>query len=505
MSNKLVNALLDKSNFAFTENGGLAYASSKHAVLDLFAIAGSARNLDEKVLESMFVAAFNEDFELSLRLVFWLGDIRGGAGERRAFKLALKMLALRYPNVLDTVLSLVPEYTRWDYLYELVGTPCEDTAAVVFANEVHDVISNKKSSLIFKWLKSANTSSEESRRLAQWTMIHVFGYKPSLKSKLAYIKLLSKQRAKLGDAVVERKLSSRKFELIDYANVPSKAHLKYANAFKKHDQLRYSKYLDDVSAGTANYNASVLFPYDIIHQYNRKTTITKNLEVAWDNLAQYVDGSISALSIGDFSMSMNHTISKNSDVTAYEVACGMGIYLSQGLSGPFKDKMMIFSNNARLLDLSRYTTIYDKLAYLDRHREVAGTNIEAVFDLVLQTAVDNKIAQEEMPSLLIFFTDTEFDGIVDDSHTIITTIDSITQKYAAAGYTRPTVVFWNLCARHVQFTAKEDSTGFMMVSGYSPALLRQVLSGKYLTPLDLMLATLMTPRYDKVIEVLRGA
>ena len=94
-----------------TENGAVAFSTTKSAVLDLFALGGSSRNLCDHELDKLIFAAFSEDMELGLRTVFYLSDIREGQGERRLFKRALGVLIKNCSKeYVERSLSTVPFY-----------------------------------------------------------------------------------------------------------------------------------------------------------------------------------------------------------------------------------------------------------------------------------------------------------------------------------------------------------------------------------------------------------
>ena len=120
-----IQSLAKEANVAYTENGAVTKASTLDAVLDLFAIGGSARKLPASEVERLVLRAYNTNKELALRTIFLIGDVRGGLGERKFFKTAMKILADYDKDVLAKVVKLVPEYTRWDNLYTLVGTKLE--------------------------------------------------------------------------------------------------------------------------------------------------------------------------------------------------------------------------------------------------------------------------------------------------------------------------------------------------------------------------------------------
>ena len=72
----------------------------------------------------------------------------------------------------------------------------------------------------------------------------------------------------------------------------------------------------------------------------------------------------------------------------------------------------------------------------------------------------------------------------------------IRNKYEEAGYQMPNVVFWNLNAKD-NVPVKFNERGVALVSGFSPSILKAVLSGdmENLTPVGVMMKTLMVDRY----------
>jgi hypothetical protein len=128
--------------------------------------------------------------------------------------------------------------------------------------------------------------------------------------------------------------------------------------------------------------------------------------------------------------------------------------------------------------------------------EVANTNLNAAFDLILKTAVQNKVPQAEMPGTLVIFSDMQFDGAVDGKDE--SAIKMMTRKYSEAGYTLPRIVFWNLNAAYGNTPVKFDKSGTALVSGFSPALATSVMANDLedFTPEAIMLKTVMKSRYD---------
>lgn len=125
MNNSFMENLKNAADLGYTENGALTHHTTKSKVYDMFALGGAYRNRSEEDCILLFKNAFMEDPALAVKCLFYLGDCRGGQGERRFFRVCFKWLANKYPEAALRNLELIPEYRRWDDLYCLVDTPLE--------------------------------------------------------------------------------------------------------------------------------------------------------------------------------------------------------------------------------------------------------------------------------------------------------------------------------------------------------------------------------------------
>lgn len=110
---------------------------------------------------------------MATKILFYFRDVREGQGERNTFRVLLNWLGQHYPEVARKNLENVAYFGRYDDLYSLVGTLVEKEVFALFTTQLKSDIKNMKAgesvSLLAKWLKSENTSSKESVRLARKT------------------------------------------------------------------------------------------------------------------------------------------------------------------------------------------------------------------------------------------------------------------------------------------------------------------------------------------------
>lgn len=312
--------------------------------------------------------------------------------------------------------------------------------------------------------------------------------------------------------VVEVKMSSKMWGEIDYEAVPSRANLIYNGAFLRNDEERRRAFLASLEKGEARINASTLFPYDIVHQYcnggygRSPKTYDATIEALWKNLPDLVQGCGNTIVVADGSGSMMSRVG-SSGVTALEVANSLAIYFAEHSSGEFKNKYITFSERPQFVDFSNASNLRDKILTALRHSEVANTNIEAVFDLILATAINNNLAQEDIPANILIISDMEFDGCACTNRSSYGGVNSklfkvIEQKYKNAGYKLPRLVFWNVNSRTNTIPVRENDMGVALVSGFSVNICKMVMSGKT-DPFECLLETLNTPRYQPVEDALK--
>lgn len=112
-----------KSKKTLTENGAIAYQTSGKALLDFNFHVSAMRNMSAEDIITEFARVYDEDPILAVKYLFYIGDVRGGLGERKAFKCGLAYLSKIRPDIVKEVMALIPEYNRWDTLIQMVDIP----------------------------------------------------------------------------------------------------------------------------------------------------------------------------------------------------------------------------------------------------------------------------------------------------------------------------------------------------------------------------------------------
>ena len=501
---------LVKMNANYTENGALAYNTTGKNLLDLNFQIPQLRAMDDDMLLYKWNIVYEENPELALRWLFFLRDVRHGAGERQTFRRLLKIIftnpmykklgsLLLSSMTNDTVEPLIPFYGRWDDLLSLLDYDCKDEVMrVIWLQLNRDLIrmeQHNSISLLAKWLPSINTSSRESRRLAKM-IADWLDYTPK-----QYRQTLSKLRAYLD--VVERKMSANQWDKIKYENVPSKANLIYSDAFMEHDSERRAIYLELVKNGVKKINSSVLYPHEILDKllmYDEKNDNNLVYEEMWKALPNVVDPDCKILVVRDGSGSMMFAPKQYCPVKPVIIATALAIYFAERLHGEFHNKFITFSANPELVNFDNCDTLFSKWLHADNYNDYQNTNLESVFNLILNTAIANNLKQEDLPNNLLFISDMEFDAGVNDASNV-KLLDSIAKRYRLAGYKLPRIIFWNVASRSNAIPMIKNDNGVVLISGYSINMIKMIMTGE-IDPYKCLVNQLMDPRYDYAKEII---
>lgn len=483
----MLDFLKQENNITYTENGALTHSTSGNNCLDLFFRAGAMRGADEKDIADMVIRAYAENPEKAMKIVFYTRDVRGGLGERRFFRTAIKNLSDYAPEAVKRNIQYFAEYGRFDDLLVLIGTSCESEAVDEMKKQLDSDIeamkNNETVSLLAKWLPSVNATSSETKAMGK-KIARLFGMKEK-----NYRHTLSALRKYID--IIENRLRVSDYTF-DYSKQPSGAMFKYSKAFIRNDNKRYTDYLNAVQKGETKLNTSTLYPYEIIRRCNgcMNRDERMSLDVTWNNLPIYCSNDENAIAVIDTSGSMSW--SPNGSVSPLDVALSLGIYFAEHNKGKFANHFITFSKNPKLIEI-KGNNIYEKILYCNTFSEVANTDLEAVFNLILTTAVKNKVPQNELPSKIYIISDMEFDMCIEGGNSM-PLFNEMKNKYKNHGYELPDVIFWNVDSRNSNMPIDISDTGATLVSGFSPVIFDMAISNE-LSPESIMEKVISSERY----------
>lgn len=486
--NPFAQAFLNKTT---TENGALTNVSTLDSIVDFYFKAPALRReTDDNRILQIFVNAFEQNKQEALRLLFWLRDVREGAGERRTFRVILKYLGNVEKDWICRNLDFIPKYGRYDDLLCLLETKCRD-AVITFIGlqlelDLKNHVDNKinEISLLAKWLPDEKISNKDKKR---WFNILLNSGK--FGSYKAYRKAIHLLRKDID--IVERKIHSKDYASIDYEKLPSYSAIKYRKAYDRYDNKRYTKYLDAVKENKAKINTGTLYPYNLIVPYMSNfgyiyCDVVKEdptLEEAWKNLPDYVP-EINGLCVCDTSGSMTGL--------PMQVAMSLTLYIAErNKSELWRNFCIPFSSKAEFIEI-KGNSVLERLKSIFTG-DCSNTNLQAVFDLILDRAKSAGIKNEDMPKVLLIMSDMEFDA----TKFSCTNYERIKQKYAEKGYTLPKLVWWNIESRNDQVPVTVSDEGNLLLSGCSPAIMKVAFSGEY-NIREVVDKIINSPRYEGI-------
>lgn len=461
-----------QTNDTTTENGMSTNSSSLNRCVDLFFIIGAVRGEHPQRILNKFIKAFNENPLIAIKILFWSRDIREGAGERTVFRIIWKWLCEKDSYTAIKNLPNVEFFGRWDDHLVGIGTPSENDiiqrigACIGLGN-----------GLAAKWMPRKGPIANILRKK--------LGLTPK-----EYRKFLSSHTN-----VVESLMCGKKWNIIDYSKLPSLSLSRYTTAFKRNDGERFLQYIEDIKSGKTTINAKAVYPYDVIKNLNEG-----NADLAiqqWNALPNYMlNTNELILPLVDVSGSMKQPVTKNNpNLDIMNIALSLGLYISERNIGAFKDYFMTFSNEPTLQHLTG--DLEDRLNQLEKSAWDMTTNLEQVFKTILNSALENNVQPDGMPTKVLILSDMEFNKcIVNPKQNAMEMIES---AYCYAGYKVPQIVFWNLKSRHNNIPVKFNKLGTALISGFSPSILKSVLNMDMMNPESVMLKTVTDERYENIL------
>lgn len=450
-----------------TENGMKAHRGSGSACVDFFYKVGAMRGKDPL---PAFISAYAENKDLALRILQWVRDIRGGAGERQIFRTILTYLGNKHPEDAKRVMQKVPEIGRFDDLFVFESKEMREAAYTILGDHLRS--GNK---LAGKWTPRKGKIAEEIR------CFFGLSYKDYRKKLVALT------------SVVETQMCANKWDDINFSHVPSKAASNYKNAFQRHTP-KYKEWVSALAKGdpSVKVNANAIFPHDVIKGWSVADSVEASfIDEQWKALPNYM-GESSVLAMVDVSGSMTCPLGGSGSTSCLDVALALGLYTADKNKGAFKDTFLTFSGNPELMHING-ANITDKLLQISQAAWGGNTDVIKAFKKILQTAIDGGVSDAEMPKTLLILSDMQFDACASFNDSAM---QSVTRQYEASGYTVPNIVFWNLNA-HSNVPVKVSDSGVAMISGFSPSIMTSILgSPDSFTPESIMLETVMKTRYD---------
>ena len=506
-----------------TWNNAVTNESTLNFNLDMFAYSSRDPKQNYEKNKNRFKNALIENDEIALANLLYTLDIRNGKGERALFKSYFSTLIEMNKNYAIQILPYISELGRWDYVFEGIGTEIEeavyDFVRAYLMMDIKNYNDNKPVSLLAKWLPSIKTHNKK----------NYFAIKLAKKFNLTekeYRKILSKLRDRLN--IVEKHITNKEYEKIDYITVPSKAMVKYKNLFFTKDEIRFNDFIEKLK-GTKKPKYDNLFMNDFSKMYLKDLVdigvfpfsgITIN--EAYKNAVSRVIKGLSQKELEDRQILLqrfkdeknliNTMWKKQSKIefdknvlviadtsgsmqgTPFETAISLAIYISQNnKSEQWRNKFMIFSSNCVEYSYDKdaeFTDIIDEIPLI-----ISNTNIDRVFKKILNGSLEKNLPQLDE---VIIISDMEFDMV--QNRKDLSNFKHWKSEFEKHNYELPKIIFWNVAKNVGSFPVTKLDYGTCLVSGYSKNILKSIIDIEDFDPIDIMLKTLEEKNYFEMVK-----
>ena len=421
------------------------------------------------------------------------------------------------------ILPYISELGRWDYVFEGIGTEIEeaiyDFVRAYLMMDIKNYNENKPVSLLAKWLPSIKTHNKK----------NYFAVKLAKKLNLTekeYRKILSKLRDSLN--IVEKHITNKEYEKIEYISVPSKAMVKYKNLFFTKDEVRFKEFIEELKdSKKAKYDNLFMNDFAKMYldnlmkigiNYFYERTIKEACRLLFNNFFLKDLEENSQILLQNFKNEKNliNTMWKKQskiefdknvlviadtsgsmEGTPFETAISLAIYISQNnKSEEWRNKFIIFSSDCIEYSYDKdaeFTDIIDNIPLI-----AENTNIDKVFKKILNDSIEKNLPQLDE---VIIISDMEFDMVQDKKD--MSNFKHWKSEFAKYNYELPKIIFWNVARNVESFPVTKLDYGTCLVSGYSKNILKSIIDIENFDPIDIMLKTLEKKNYFKMVKEIK--
>lgn len=486
------------NNLTCTENGALSLSSTLDDRLNLFfktvrdvgsfTDKESNQNLYDMIDKSFCVSPMD-----TIKILMNWRDCRGGKGDHRGFLVSMAYLSDNYPEWFLANFKLLHEYGSYlDYvkLWHLVGNEQIQNEIMEFLvntlrNDIVQLVDNfnPSVSLLAKWFPSEKYKWDRYNN-NRFVFEFCRKYFRIRRVDNNHLKMLRQNIIKpLRNHIntVETKMCSKTYNEIEYSKVPSVAMNKYKNAFRRNDSERFNDYLLKVSQGKQQIKSGQVYPHDLVRQYLNNPQEDQVIEEQWKEIKKKID----TLKVFENSIVV-------CDVSGSMEGTPMEVAIALGLLGLYENKLITFSETPNI----HYVpdgSLLEQVTSVKKMHWGFNTNFSRVMDLVL--GLSARKPHEAIKKIYIF-SDMQFDAAIGSDYD--THFQMVKDRFKYTGIEMPQIIFWNLRGNTGDFPVKCNEQGVVMMSGYSPSLLKGILDGKQITPLTVMMNIIYSKRYDLV-------
>lgn len=484
----------------------------------------SCRGLCVPLLYEYISKSVNENVVDTFLLAFNIRDCRGGKGERDLGRKALVWMFINNPLLFEKIVKLIPEYGRWDDLLQFFPGVLELQNIEHVKNNFVSIVSDSNFNILHEHQKNIvrffglkiiedhclMMEGKPCSIAAKWAPTEG----DSLDRKSGVYKTLAKEMnispRKLRKVyltplreylkIVERFMCTNKWEDINYNKVPSCAMKRLKKSFEKHDCDRFNEWKNALTKNDNNIitkvNAKQLFPHELVREIRKNNMADAVCEAQWKVLE---DECLKLGTLEDSVVVVDTSSSMHSpDYIPFDVAISLGLLISNCTKGIFKNHVITFNTNPEFVEI-KSGSVFNRWKQVMNIPWGGSTNIQKTFEMILKRGRLYNLTQDDMPKRLWIISDMQFNCVNESND--ITNFQAIDKMYNLYGYTRPQIVFWNVNGSITDFPVTSDQNGTALLSGFSPSVMKAILTGGDIKPFSILRDILDSERL-KPIKVL---
>lgn len=469
------------------------------------------RGLERVKLYEYISKSASEDITDTFLLAFNLRDPRDGKGERDIGRQILVWLFYNYIEKFEKVYKLIPEYGRWDDLLcffpnyiETFGLgEINDQQKILqdkiiqfiseqILSDYNSMINGNSVTLCAKWVPSEGDSDDKKYHLVE-TLVQTM----NISKKDYRTKYISPLRTYL--KIVEKYMCEKRWDEIEFSKVPSCAMKKLKKAFIKNAAESFASWQQKLQKGEVKINAKVLFPHEVIREIRKNNSVADIIcEEQWKVLEKEVEklGNFDkTLVVVDTSGSM-----ESNNYLPLDMATALGLLISNNVQGEFHNHVITFheSPSFQVLKNGNLESRYKQLRNIPWG---GSTNLQGVFDLILNKAKLAKLKESEMPDKIFIISDMQFNE-VEGWHGQKTNFEVVDEKYKLSGYKRPKIIFWNVNGLSTDFPVSVQDDGTCLISGATTSIISSILNTTEFSSYGIMRTELDKKRYHIIRDSL---
>ena len=490
---------------------------------------------------------------LLCRLIIQKRDCRNGGGEKDVVFDAIMVLRKTLPVTAMALVHLLPTFGYFKDL-TLLATKCKESKDEQLLTECVTAIAagiQTGSVLACKW-------APREKKSAAW-LADLVRRKLQL-SKSNYRKTLSKVMKENAVNVPEVLMSSKRFREIEPTKIPSRCLKVHRRAFLDEDKNGARRHVEDSDPDLADREICRLkfeevlkdptkalkgarnFPYELVADVRKNGAPTdlqrQTMNAMWAAIVVEVKKQIAEQKAKDALAKTGET--KDSDVEAVSfdpslmvpmadvsgsMTCcdsvpmnnsiALSLLLAEVGHPAFRGRILTFHTAPTWVVFDDDTDFVTRVQLLEQAPWGGSTNFEAAMELIAEVVRTQRLSESQVPGITCF-SDMKFDaahghcgyghtGNVWNTHyeRVQALFAKVGKEISGTAYKAPRICFWDLANSGGQsqpgFPVTSRDQGVQLISGFSPALLKLVMTGERLdTPWETFLKAVTDDRYDEV-------